>query len=413
MLDLASDEAHWSVALVLKDLGIGTVGLKVVTGGVKLVSLGNQLSDLSLLLLGLLTGEDRLEDSSFLDSDLLESLSGGVDNLSDLLNLLDQFLDRFLKDNNSLLDGVLDGLVVGSLDFLDQFDDLSSDNVDSVSDLLDLLDVSLDDLLVLGDLSLFLVSVNTDWLLNDLSDLSSDNSDSLSDGDNLLSDLLDSLSQGNNLLGENRLLGWLNLNSSDQVSDGSSNDGLLSGQLSDLLSELGNCLSEFDNLLDLWFRVETQLTWLLDGVTSVNEGLVLGGALSFLLEDKVVLGLESVEVGESILIIWVSLALGLQGLELGLELDSVLVVRAALVLDGNELSAALLELSVLSLGSSTGVDWLDSLGDLSVDVSDLLDILSDGLSHDVDLLGDLVDGLSQDGDLLSENWLLWFWSSWD
>lgn len=413
MLDLASDEAHWSVALVLKDLGIGTVGLKVVTGGVKLVSLGNQLSDLSLLLLGLLTGEDRLEDSSFLDSDLLESLSGGVDNLSDLLNLLDQFLDRFLKDNNSLLDGVLDGLVVGSLDFLDQFDDLSSDNVDSVSDLLDLLDVSLDDLLVLGDLSLFLVSVNTDWLLNDLSDLSSDNSDSLSDGDNLLSDLLDSLSQGNNLLGENRLLGWLNLNSSDQVSDGSSNDGLLSGQLSDLLSELGNCLSEFDNLLDLWFRVETQLTWLLDGVTSVNEGLVLGGALSFLLEDKVVLGLESVEVGESILIIWVSLALGLQGLELGLELDSVLVVRAALVLDGNELSAALLELSVLSLGSSTGVDWLDSLGDLSVDVSDLLDILFDALSHDVDLLGDLVDGLSQDGDLLSENWLLWFWSSWD
>lgn len=413
MLDLASDEAHWSVALVLKDLGIGTVGLKVVTGGVKLVSLGNQLSDLSLLLLGLLTGEDRLEDSSFLDSDLLESLSGGVDNLSDLLNLLDQFLDRFLKDNNSLLDGVLDGLVVGSLDFLDQFDDLSSDNVDSVSDLLDLLDVSLDDLLVLGDLSLFLVSVNTDWLLNDLSDLSSDNSDSLSDGDNLLSDLLDSLSQGNNLLGENRLLGWLNLNSSDQVSDGSSNDGLLSGQLSDLLSELGNGLSEFDNLLDLWFRVETQLTWLLDGVTSVNEGLVLGGALSFLLEDKVVLGLESVEVGESILIIWVSLALGLQGLELGLELDSVLVVRAALVLDGNELSAALLELSVLSLGSSTGVDWLDSLGDLSVDVSDLLDILFDALSHDVDLLGDLVDGLSQDGDLLSENWLLWFWSSWD
>lgn len=413
MLDLASDEAHWSVALVLKDLGIGTVGLKVVTGGVKLVSLGNQLSDLSLLLLGLLTGEDRLEDSSFLDSDLLESLSGGVDNLSDLLNLLDQFLDRFLKDNNSLLDGVLDGLVVGSLDFLDQFDDLSSDNVDSVSDLLDLLDVSLDDLLVLGDLSLFLVSVNTDWLLNDLSDLSSDNSDSLSDGDNLLSDLLDSLSQGNNLLGENRLLGWLNLNSSDQVSDGSSNDGLLSGQLSDLLSELGNGLSEFDNLLDLWFRVEAQLTWLLDGVTSVNEGLVLGGALSFLLEDKVVLGLESVEVGESILIIWVSLALGLQGLELGLELDSVLVVRAALVLDGNELSAALLELSVLSLGSSTGVDWLDSLGDLSVDVSDLLDILFDALSHDVDLLGDLVDGLSQDGDLLSENWLLWFWSSWD
>lgn len=413
MLDLASDEAHWSVALVLKDLGIGTVGLKVVTGGVKLVSLGNQLSDLSLLLLGLLTGEDRLEDSSFLDSDLLESLSGGVDNLSDLLNLLDQFLDRFLKDNNSLLDGVLDGLVVGSLDFLDQFDDLSSDNVDSVSDLLDLLDVSLDDLLVLGDLSLFLVSVNTDWLLNDLSDLSSDNSDSLSDGDNLLSDLLDSLSQGNNLLGENRLLGWLNLNSSDQVSDGSSDDGLLGGQLSDLLSELGNCLSEFDNLLDLWFRVETQLTWLLDGVTSVNEGLVLGGALSFLLEDKVVLGLESVEVGESILIIWVSLALGLQGLELGLELDSVLVVRAALVLDGNELSAALLELSVLSLGSSTGVDWLDSLGDLSVDVSDLLDILFDALSHDVDLLGDLVDGLSQDGDLLSENWLLWFWSSWD
>lgn len=83
------------------------------------------------------------------------------------------------------------------------------------------------------------------------------------------------------------------------------------------------------------------------------------------------------------------------------------------MLDGNELSAALLDLSSLSGSSSASVNRLDLLGDLLVDLSDLLDILSDGLSHDVDLLSDLVDGLSQDGDLLGENWLLWSWSSWD
>lgn len=89
------------------------------------------------------------------------------------------------------------------------------------------------------------------------------------------------------------------------------------------------------------------------------------------------------------------------------------MIRAALVLDGNELSAALLDLSSLSGSSSASVDWLNSLGDLLVDLSDLLNLLSDGGSHDVDLLGDLVDSLSQDNKLSLKNWLLWLWSSWD
>lgn len=309
LLDLSSDEAHWSVALILKSGGISAVSLKLVTSGVKLVSLRNQLSNLSLLFLGLSTSEDWLEDSSFLDSDLLESLSGDMDNLSDLLDSLDQFLDRSLQDNNSLLSGLLNLSVLSSLNSLDKSDNLSSDDLDLTSDSVNLLNVDLDDLLLLDDLSLLLLSVNTNWLLNDLSDLSSDNSDSLSDGDDLLGDLLDALSQLNNLLSDNWLLGWLNLNSTNQVSDSSSDDSLLSGQLGDFLSELGNSLSEFDNLLDLWLRMETQLTWLLDDVASVDKSLVLGAALSFLLEDQVIFGLEGVQVGKGIGVIWVGLTL--------------------------------------------------------------------------------------------------------
>lgn len=311
-MDLTSDEGHWSVALILEGGGVGTVSLELVTSGVEGMSLGNQLSNLSLLFLGLFTGENRLEDSGSLDSDLLKGLSGDSDNLSDLLDSSDQFLDGFLQDGDFLLsDSVslfsLSG--VSGVDLLNQSDNLSSDDSDLVSDMLNLLNVNSDDLLVLGDLSLFFLSVNTDWLLDDLSDLSSDNSNGLSDGDDLLGDLLDSLSQGNNLLGENCLLGWLNLNSTNQVSDSSSDNSLLGSQLSDFLSELGDSLSEFDDLLDLWGWVETQLAWLLESVARVDEGLVLGAALSFLLEDQVIFGLEGVQVSKGIGVVWVGLAL--------------------------------------------------------------------------------------------------------
>lgn len=99
-----------------------------------------------------------------------------------------------------------------------------------------------------------------------------------------------------------------------------------------------------------------------------------------------------------------------ESMSLSLEGNKSGVDRRALDLNSVDLSGTLLDRSSLFGGMSARVNWLDLLGDTSVNNSDLVVNLLDGLLENGDVLNKFLNSLSKDSDLSGEDWLLRGWS---
>ena len=126
-------DTDWSVTLFLNFIVGSVMGLKLVANMIESVNLGNKVGDFGFFLVGVLTSEHWFQNSVMLDSDLMELDGSDMDDMSDLLNSLDQFMDCLFQNNDLLL---VDSDLVDILANMDNSSD--SVNLSSVdSDLLD------------------------------------------------------------------------------------------------------------------------------------------------------------------------------------------------------------------------------------------------------------------------------------